>query len=109
MNSSLFLRSNGDLVCWDDVGCKKVLQRYDPSVDYANDVFLGRVHGEIRAAFASGREPFRECREGCLALNREHPFGTQYVDLRRVTYFQVESSFACQLKCPSCYPGVKRA
>jgi wyosine [tRNA(Phe)-imidazoG37] synthetase (radical SAM superfamily) len=109
INGGMFLRSNGNLVCWDDVGCNHVLQAWDPGVDYGSDVFLGPVYNEIRESMRAGHKPFAACREGCLALNAEVPFDDSPRLARRLNYMQIESSFACQLACPNCYPGVKRS
>lgn len=109
INGAMFLRSNGNLVCWDDTGCDHVLQAWDPHVDYGTDVFLGRIHEQVRDAMRAGRMPFDACRAGCLALRPDATFDPNPVLARRVNYFQVESSFACQLACPNCYPGVKRS
>src|SRR5690348_833499 len=45
VNHSLFLRSNGSLACWCDYGSLKTLQEFDPCLDYAEDVYLGKVYG----------------------------------------------------------------
>jgi hypothetical protein len=38
INSGVFVRSNGDWVCWDDSGCNEVIQKFDATIDYARDV-----------------------------------------------------------------------
>ena len=64
---SIFLRAWGDLVCWDDAGSDRVLQAWDPAVDYA-DVFLNGPYQEVRRSVEDGRMAwpeaiFRWCRQ----------------------------------------------
>jgi hypothetical protein len=44
---SMFLRSNGSLACWDDYGSLLTLLPFDPSLDYARDVYLGPIFKTI--------------------------------------------------------------
>lgn len=100
----MFLRSNGSLACWCDGGSLKTLQEFDPSLDYAEDVYLGKVYGYIRENLAAGRMPFPEFCSKCMSLLPTSPFVTTYTRDRYIDIFQVEPSMACQLDCPSCIP-----
>lgn len=100
---SLFLRAWGDLVCWDDAGSDRVLQAWDPAVDYA-DVFLNGPYEEIRRRLASGRMPWAEDCARCLLL-RIQPDGMGAPwDRRFVRMLRVEPSYLCSLDCPGCVP-----
>ncbi len=100
----MFLRSNGSLACWCDGGSLKTLQKFDPSLDYAEDVYLGKVYGYIRENLAESRMPFPEFCSKCMSLLPSSPFVTTYTQDRYIDTFQVEPSMACQLDCPSCIP-----
>ena len=58
VNHSMFLRSNGSLACWCDGGSLKTLQEFDDKIDYATDVYLGKVYGYISESLAAGTMPF---------------------------------------------------
>jgi wyosine [tRNA(Phe)-imidazoG37] synthetase (radical SAM superfamily) len=108
VNHSLFLRSNGSLACWCDYGSLKTLQEFDPCLDYAEDVYLGKVYGYIREQLASDIMPFPAYCSKCMVLLPKAPLvptlrGDPYVDT-----LQVEPSMACQLDCPGCIPLKER-
>ena len=104
VNHSIFLRSNGSLACWCDYGSLKTLQEFDPSLDYAEDVYLGKVYGYIREQLASGTMPFPDYCSKCMVLQPTSPFISTYARDRYIDTFQVEPSLACQLDCPGCIP-----
>jgi hypothetical protein len=100
----LFLRSNGTLACWDDFGSLLTLQPFDPSLDYAADVYLGPVFGAIRDRLRRGQMPFPEHCSRCYCLRHDAAFDERYVDQRIIETFQIEPSMGCQLDCPGCIP-----
>lgn len=104
VNHSLFLRSNGSLACWCDYGSLKTLQEFDPTIDYAEDVYLGQVYGYIRDCLAADTMPFPTYCSKCMVLEPTSPFVSSYARDRYVDTFQVEPSMACQLDCPGCIP-----
>jgi len=104
INHSLFLRSNGSLACWCDYGSLKTIQNFDPTIDYAKDVYLGKVYGDIRRQLAAGRMPFPSYCSKCMVLLPTAPFVPIYARERLIETFQVEPSLACQLDCPGCIP-----
>lgn len=103
-NHSIFLRSNGAIACWCDAGCLKVLQAFDRTVDYARDVYLGKVFSYIRESLAADRQPFPSVCSKCMVLAPEAKYSDYYSKHRIVATFQIEPSFACQLDCPGCIP-----
>lgn len=104
VNHSLFLRSNGSLACWCDGGSLKTLQEFDPCLDYAEDVYLGKVYGYIREQLAAGTMPFPPYCSKCMMLLPTSPFVSTYARDRYCDTLQVEPSMACQLDCPTCIP-----
>jgi hypothetical protein len=104
VNHSLFLRSNGSLACWCDYGSLKTLQEFDPLVNYAQDVYLGKIYGYIREKLAENSMPFPSYCSKCMVLQPSLPYVSNYGHDRYVDTFQVEPSMACQLDCPGCIP-----
>lgn len=104
VNHSVFLRSNGSLACWCDYGSLKTLQEFDPSLDYAEDVYLGKVYDFIRGKLAAGIMPFPSYCSKCMVLQPSMPFSGGYKRARYIDTFQVEPSLACNLDCPGCIP-----
>jgi hypothetical protein len=104
VNHSLFLRSNGSLACWCDYGSLKTLQAFDPSLDYAEDVYQGPVYRQIRERLAASTMPFPAYCAKCMSLQPSAPYQTVDPEHRYVDTFQVEPSMACQLDCPGCIP-----
>jgi hypothetical protein len=102
-NHSLFLRSNGTLVCWDDHGSLKDLQPFDPAKNYATDIYLGPVYEHIRARLTEGVMPFPEHCAKCFCLMTHIPMDDgRHRRERTIETFQIEPSMACQLECPGC-------
>src|SRR5229473_1702276 len=108
VNHSIFLRSNGSLACWCDYGSLKTLQEFDPTIDYAEDVYLGKVYGYIREQLAKGTMPFPDYCSKCMVLQINSPFVSTYPRDRYIDTFQVEPALACQLDCPGCIPMKER-
>jgi hypothetical protein len=108
VNHSIFLRSNGSLACWCDYGSLKTLQEFDPSLDYAEDVYLGKVYGYIREQLAKGTMPFPDYCSKCMMLQPNLAFNPNYRRDRYIDTFQVEPALACQLDCPGCIPMKER-
>jgi hypothetical protein len=81
---------------------------FDPSLDYARDVYLGPVFKTIRAKLRSGQMPFPEYCSGCFCLMPHLGLGHRYEWLRILETFQIEPSMACQLECPNCIKKKER-
>jgi 4Fe-4S single cluster domain len=108
-NHSLFLRSNGTLVYWDDRGQLKELQAFDPNLDYANQVYLGHIYDNIRDRLRKGVMPFPDYYSNCCCLMTHHPFDDGLVRQRTIETFQLEPSMGCQLDCPGCIKKAERS
>jgi hypothetical protein len=108
-NHSLFLRSNGSLVCWDDHGSLKTLQAFDPALDYAHDIYLGPIYETIRDRLRNGVMPFPSHCAKCFCLMTHLPMDDgRHVRERTIETFQIEPSMACQLECPGCIKKTDR-
>ncbi|MEP6768769.1 MAG: hypothetical protein ABJC61_08875 [Acidobacteriota bacterium] len=100
---SIFLRAWGDLVCWDDAGSDRVLQAWDPSVNYA-DVFLDGAYRGIRRNLEEGRVPWPDECSSCLLLRILPDDAGAPWDRAFVRMLRVEPSYYCSLDCPGCVP-----
>jgi 4Fe-4S single cluster domain len=108
INNSMFIRSNGNIVCWDDRGCNKTIQEFDVKKNYAKDVYFGRPYKEIRDSLSKNIMPHGNICASCHMLNAAKDFDQSASSEKTLQWLQVESSFACQLACPNCYPGIVR-
>ncbi|MCK4672073.1 MAG: hypothetical protein KAT47_05960, partial [Candidatus Aegiribacteria sp.] len=96
---SLFLRANGDFVCWDDAGSDLVLQPYDPDKDMSRLFSDGGPCALISKKLAGNILPFPETCPGCYCLS---PRGSPCFNSRIVNVMQVEPSSRCTLECIAC-------
>lgn len=97
--SSLFLRANGNFVCWDAAGSDTVLQPYSESEDLAGIYYTDGPCFQAVASLRKGRLPRPETCPGCLCLisGPSPVFRPSEVDV-----MQVEPSARCRLKCTGC-------
>ena len=105
---SFFLRSNGSLACWDDYGSLLTLLPFDPSLDYARDVYLGPVFRAIRDRLRAGQMPFPEYCSKCYCLMPQLALERRFERRKLLETFQIEPSMACQLECPGCVLKAER-
>ena len=96
---SLFLRANGNFVCWDDAGSDKVLLRYGASKDMSCIVFAGGPCEAIAKKLACNTLPFPEICPGCYCLSFS---GSPCFSSRMLNVMQVEPSSRCTLRCKAC-------
>lgn len=109
MCSSLYLRFNGQLPCWDHVGEGHVLRtvtREGLESGRERDLFSFPELLHIRGSFAQGALPYPGDCERCALLGHLH--GGLPADPERVRVLHVEPSFACHLSCPLCIPAKAR-
>jgi molybdenum cofactor biosynthesis enzyme MoaA len=106
MCHSLYVKANGDIPCWDDVGEDKILWNINQT-DSSDGGALFH-HGQllnIRRRFAEGKEPFpnlcNKCAvRGCGRADTSHP--------RTMQVLHLESSYLCHLSCTQCIPASLR-
>ena len=96
---SLFLRANGNFVCWDDAGSDKVLQPYDPDKDMSRIFSDSGPCALIAKKLAENILPFPETCPGCYCLS---PRGSPFFNSSVVNVMQVEPSSRCTLECKAC-------
>jgi hypothetical protein len=104
---SIFLRAWGDLVCWDDAGSERLLQAWDPAVDYA-EVFLNGPYERIRRDLDQALMPWPEECQRCVVLRTRPVDGGAAWDRTYVRMLRVEPSYHCTLDCPGCVPLAAR-
>ena len=107
-NHSIFLRANGSLSCWCDRGCLTTLQDFDPSIDYARDVYLGKPFNHIRDKLDQNELPFPKICAECISLAPQYSFNPEYRLNKKMLTLQIEPSMYCQLECSGCIPMESR-
>lgn len=99
---SLYLRANGEIPCDDDFGEQMVLgwapknSAFSPKSLFNNEKYL-----HIVDSFKDGAMPWGRICDRC-ALNRKTDPPDNHLAQRVISYFQIETTLACSLKCPGC-------
>lgn len=104
----LYIRSNGDIPCYDDAGETILLGRVEPdNPDWdIRTVFDNPSYRHIRTALRNGMPPWPETCSRCALLRPDKPFSDR-LSKRRIRTLQVEPSLACNLRCPGCTQGAQ--
>ncbi len=102
MCDSLYVKANGEMPCWDDVGEQLILRRLSwegTSEGVQQDIFRSPEFVELRRAFLDGRLPHPGLCPGCAVLGHG-----QATRLRPevMNVLHVEPAYLCQLSCPQC-------
>lgn len=95
MCDSLYVKANGELPCWDDVGEDLILG----TVDEKDSLFHSPALVEIRRAFLEGRDPHPQVCSRCAV--RGHGIATT-LHPRTLRVLHIEPCYLCQLACPQC-------
>jgi len=105
MAQGLYLKANGEMPCWDDVGEAKILRKLAPDA-LANGAERNIASFEellrIRSAFANERYPNPGVCESCAVRDAGLPVTSLRPSLLEVLH--VEPSYLCHLSCPQCVP-----
>ncbi len=101
--SNLYVRSNGDIACYDDRGEQIILGRVQTNSKgwSIENIFNSPIYTHIRRSLASGTAPWDNICQEC-ALFRPNLPHSETISLRAINILQVEPSLACNLKCPCC-------
>lgn len=96
---SVFVRANGNFVCWDDSGSDKILQRYKSENDTSKILSSNGYCSFIAKKLSSGAIPFPETCPGCSCLSL---LNSPCYNKRILNVMQVEPSSLCTLQCRAC-------
>lgn len=101
--NTLYLKSNGEILCNDDFGEQIVLGLVDEEQgnwDIA-EIFNNEKYIHIRESFLNNKVPWEGVCQNCAFLRTNENYSD---DLSRkvITKFQLEPSLACNLACPCC-------
>jgi len=102
MCDSLYLKSNGEMPCWDDVGedhVLRVITEEESERGFEDDLFGFQQLLHIRQSFLNGRLPFGELCSRCAV--REHGVADS-LHPKTIRVLHIEPTFLCQLDCPQC-------
>ncbi len=109
MCHSLYVKANGELPCWDDVGEDLIHRTLD--VDSLKNgressLFQSPELLHIRRSFLRGEYPYPGLCERCAVRNQ----GGEHLGLRPkvIQILHLEASYLCHLSCPQCIPSVAR-
>jgi hypothetical protein len=100
---TLYIRSNGDVMCNDDAGDNLLLGSIHPSNPQwaSTAVLVNARYQHIRAALRRGQMPWPEVCGRCAFLRPYEDFSDP-IDRRHLRKIQVEPSLPCRLRCPGC-------
>jgi len=109
MCHSLYVKANGELPCWDDVGEELVLRTLDANrlqEGTERSVFYSPELQHIRQSFLAGKDPHPEFCSRCAV--RGHGGGHIGLRLGTMELLHLEASYLCHLSCPQCIPAALR-
>jgi hypothetical protein len=109
MCHSLYIRANGEIPCWDDVGEKLTLRTLDEQAlhhSQESPIFYGAELSNIRQSFISGRDPFPDLCQHCAMCGFNHI--EPELRPRSMEVLHLEASYLCHLSCPQCIPAADR-
>lgn len=101
--ATLYVRSNGDVMCNDDAGDNFLLGSIHPANPLwaSTSVLVNRRYQHIRASLRRGKMPWPDICSRCAFL-RPHEDFSDSLDQRRIRKLQIEPSLVCRLRCPGC-------
>lgn len=105
---TLYVRSNGDIPCHDDLGERILLGRVEHTASGWSvvSVVTNDRYRHIRDSLAAGRPPWPDTCPGCAWFRRDEPL-RDGLGTRRIRVLQVEPSLACNMRCPCCSNGIQ--
>lgn len=110
MCDSLYIKANGELPCWDDVGEDTILRVItEEELDRGAEAPLFDFSGltRIRREFREGRDPFPDLCSKCAVRGHGR---ADSLSPRKMRVLHIEPTFLCQLACPQCLaPKVRLA
>src|SRR5688572_20970959 len=100
MCDSLYIKANGEMPCWDDVGESRVLRRLnfaELSAGVERELFSHSSLIQLRRSFMDGKMPHRGLCERCAV--RSHGPSAVSPDPQSMRILHVEPSYLCHLSC----------
>ncbi len=101
MCHSLYVKANGEIPCWDDVGEDHVLW----SLNETPSLFHHEKLTRIRQSFLSGTVPFPSLCGNCAVRGCGTATGLKPTTMQ---VLHLEASYLCHLSCPQCIPAAAR-
>jgi molybdenum cofactor biosynthesis enzyme MoaA len=109
MCQSLYVKANGEMVCWDDIGEDLKLRKLDEgALQNAAElpIFYGAELLAIRQSYIKGQDPFPGICKNC-AMYGVNGIKTS-LQPRIMEVLHLEPSYLCHLSCPQCIPAGER-
>lgn len=106
---TLYLKSNGEVLCNDDAGEQVRLGAIEPQrPGWSIEALLdGEPYRQIRQAFSADQVPWEGICERCAFLRRGLPMDDA-LSARTIPRLQLEPSLACNLRCLDCSNPAQR-
>ena len=100
--STLYVRANGEIPCYDDAGAQITLSHVCADRQFLAEMELdNHNYQHIRQALKAGRPPWTDVCGRCAMLRPAEPF-SDLLATKRIRTLQVEPTLACALDCPGC-------
>jgi wyosine [tRNA(Phe)-imidazoG37] synthetase (radical SAM superfamily) len=109
MCHSLYVKANGEMPCWDDIGETLTLRKLDEGTLLDSrelPIFQGTELQQIRQSFIAGRDPHPGLCDLCAV--RGHTAIETTLHPRTMEVLHLEASYLCHLSCPQCIPTQER-
>jgi len=102
--STLYVKSNGEILCNDDFGERVSLGSCRQSADDPDihQTLNNDRYQHIREALKNDQTPWPEVCENCSFFRPDEPYSNDLHQSRIIQKIQIEASLACALKCPEC-------
>ncbi len=100
--SSLYVRANGEIPCYDDAGAQIMLTSVSADRVFNADTELNNhAFSHIRSSLLAERMPWENTCKRCSMMRVDEPL-KDFLGQRLIATLQVEPTLACGLLCPAC-------
>lgn len=109
MCDSLYVKANGEMPCWDDVGESRILRKLElPRLVKGEErqLFSDSELIHIRRSFMNHKVPYADLCRFCAVRN--HGPSSLAINPRSLRILHIEPSYLCHLSCPQCIPAASR-
>jgi wyosine [tRNA(Phe)-imidazoG37] synthetase (radical SAM superfamily) len=109
MCDSLYVKANGEMPCWDDVGESRILRKLElPRLmnGEERELFSHSQLLHIRRSFMNHQFPYPDLCRFCAVRN--HGPSSPAINPRSMHILHIEPSYLCHLSCPQCIPAASR-
>jgi wyosine [tRNA(Phe)-imidazoG37] synthetase (radical SAM superfamily) len=100
---SLYVRSNGEVPCHDDVGERIRLGQLEGNLNWnISEILTNDKYHHIFDSLKKEKLPWPGTCDKCAFLRRKAPYNNFIQNKKRIEFLQIEPSLLCELSCPGC-------